>query len=200
MKGWCKVLTLVATVFASLAQAQTVDSAKTPPTEARTLDLHPTAPIRWGERRETKVSDSQTLTNERLETRGTVTVVPSEKIADFGASPWLLPRWESEQRLAGGGFPKTRAEFEERFAPSRDYDNPFQKTMSQWFYFTNDVIFTWYGGFYQWQREFDRSVNRMVFGSAPVISTDESFWGQPRIKTKLDPSGASIRIDVPFGR
>lgn len=200
MKGWRKVLTLMAMAVASLAQAQSVEPTKSPATETRAPDLNPSAPIRWGERRETKIQDSQTLTNERQETRGTLAVGAPEKITEFGAVPWLLPRWGAEQRISEGGFPRSRAEFEERFAPTRDYGNPFQQTMSQWFYFTNDVIFTWYSGLHQWQREFDRSVNRMVFGSAPELSTDDSFWGQPRIKTKLDPSGASIRLDLPFGR
>ncbi|GEM_PF-3563805 len=200
MKGWSQLLALSAAVLTTLAQAQTHDANGATKPATQKPDLSPNAPIRWSAPLETKSPDSQTATDAESPARPGHTTTAPEKFTELGSARWVVPLLGTERTETPRGFPKSRLEFERRFAPTRDYDNPFQQTVNQWFYRTNDAIFTWYGGFQEWQRDFDNTVSQAVFGKSSEPSVNDSFFGQPRFKSKVDPSGATIRLDVPFGR
>jgi hypothetical protein len=198
MKRFSQLVAMAATALASLAQAQTLDANAS--SKRGFLDeLAPNLPIRWNSRH-APPAESIAPSTDKLPEQGTLTMPQPPLVPSLGTASWLLQRLDPERSQRSGGFPRNRLEFEQQFAPTRDFANPLQQGISQWFYRTNDLIFTWYGGFEQWQRDFDNTVSQMVFGKSPPSQSNESFWGQPRIKTKLDPSGAAIRIDLPFGK
>jgi hypothetical protein len=199
MKRLSQLLAVAAMALAPLAQAQSIDSEKSSKSATPKNDLAPSAPIRWSVR-PVESSETQAATPDNVSAQGTQTVPAPPPGTELESATWVLPRVETERTQWNSGFPRSRLEFEQRFAPTRDYDNPFQQGVNQWFYRTNDLIFTWYGGFRQWQRDFESTVSHAVFGKSSSIPRDEEFWGQPRFKTKLDGSGATIRIDVPFGK
>jgi hypothetical protein len=184
---------LAATAMLASARAQPPPAAE--PQTPRQSATPPNRSAPWQPQWKLAVPESRRAydahTNRSAQSAEATPIAP----APAAAGQWAAPRFEDLHQRAFA-----RRDFDDRFAPTRRYNNLIQQTVNEWFYRTHDLIYTWYGGFHSWQREFDETINQILFGRLPPVPQDESFFGQPRFKTNLDHSGATIRIDVPFGR